>query len=160
MTKSTFFGVGVVEVSRCSTSAAQSTRVRCVPGDDAAPAGQRLDPHEDRARPAAHVLGVHLAVADLARRGSGRGRGRGVGRASRPCTPPESRVEAAGVDVEDVLHPRHELAVGLGRDGPALLQMRTKRLFLNAFPMVEWSRSGMSSINATCFSSSRSDQRG
>ena len=25
--------------------------------------------------------------------------------------------------------------------------------------MVEWSRSGMSSINATCFSSSRSDQR-
>ena len=37
--------------------------------------------------------------------------------------------------------------------------MRTKRPLFNALPMVEWSRSGRSSINATCFSSSRSDQR-
>ena len=93
------------------------------------------------------------------RRGSGRGRGPGAGRASRPCTPPARRVVGAGVDVQDVLHPGDELAVGLGRDGPALLQMRAKCRFFNTRPMVEWSRSGMSSTSATCFSSSRSDQR-
>src|SRR4051812_50190598 len=65
----------------------------------------------------------------------------------------------AGVDVEDVFHPGGELAVRRGWDGPALLQVRTKRPLFRVLPMVEWSRSGRSSINATCFSSSRSDQR-
>ena len=37
--------------------------------------------------------------------------------------------------------------------------MRTKRPLFNTFPIVEWSKSGMSSIKATCFSNSRSDQR-
>src|SRR5665811_1240562 len=129
------------------------------PGHDPAPAGQRFDPHEDRARPVAHVLGVLLAV--MTRRGGDRVTGMAqelVGLLVH-AHHRQRRIPGPGVDVQDVLHPRHELPVGLGRDGPALLQMRTKRPLLSVFPMVEWSRSGMSSINATCRSSSRSDQR-
>ena len=128
-------------------------------GDDAPPARQGLDPAEDRARPTARVLAVLPAVAT---RGGEDGFtsvpeelvGLLVHTHHRHC-----RVVGASIDVEDVLHPRHELPVGLGRDGPALLQMRTQRPLFKTFPMVEWSRSGMSSITATCFSSSRSDHR-
>ena len=46
-------------------------------------------------------------------------------------------VVGPGVDLQDVFHPGHELAVGFGRDGPALLQMRTKLRLLKARPIVE-----------------------
>src|SRR5512144_238298 len=96
-------------------------------GADAPPARQGLDPAEDRARPTAQVLGVLPAVAT---------RGGGDGFTSVPeelvgllvhAHHRRLRVTGAGVDAEDVLHPGDELCVGLGWDGPALLQMRTQR---------------------------------
>src|SRR5512144_2334 len=128
-------------------------------GADAPPARQGLDPAEDRARPTAQVLGVLPAVAT---------RGGGDGFTSVPeelvgllvhAHHRRLRVTGAGVDFEDVFHPGDELCVGLGWAGPALLQMRTQRPRFKTFPMVEWSRSGRSSVSATCFSSNRSDQR-
>ena len=46
-------------------------------------------------------------------------------------------IVGSGVDREDVLHPGGELGVGVRRDGPALLQMRTQFRFFNTRPMVE-----------------------
>src|SRR5205814_7914156 len=68
-------------------------------------------------------------------------------------------IAAPGVDREDVFHRRGEGRVRLRWDGPAFLQMRTQFRFLRTRPMVEWSRSGMSSRRATCFSSNRNDHR-
>src|SRR4051794_18885232 len=55
-----------------------------------------------------------------------------------------ARVMRVGVEVEDVFHPGGELAVRMehvgGWDGPALLQVRTKRPLFRVLPMVEWSR--------------------
>src|SRR4051794_12165528 len=69
------------------------------------------------------------------------------------------RIVGEGVGGEDVLHCGDERGVRVGWDRPALLQMRTKFRFFKSRPMLEWSRSGTSSIKATCFSNSRSDQR-
>ncbi|WP_417564727.1 hypothetical protein [Microbacterium sp.] len=49
----------------------------------------------------------------------------------------DARVERAVVDVQDVLHPGGELAVGVRRDRPALLLMRTKPPFFRVRPIVE-----------------------
>ena len=68
-------------------------------------------------------------------------------------------VIAPGIDREDIFHPGRELRVRLRRDSPARFQVRTKFRFFKTLPMVEWSRSGMSSTSTTCFSSSRSDHR-
>ena len=128
-------------------------------GVDSTPSGQRLNPHEDRARPAAHVLAVLTSV--LA--GTGPDRVTGMGEElvgllvhADHRTP---RVMDPGIHREDVFHPGRELRVRLRRDRPARLQMRTQFRFFRTRPMVEWSRSGMSSTNATCFSNSRSDHR-
>src|SRR5205085_1599130 len=47
------------------------------------------------------------------------------------------RVIAAVADREHILHPRRELRVRPGRDGPALLQVRAKFCFLT--PVRSWS---------------------
>ena len=129
-------------------------------GVDVAPAAQRLDPDEDRAGAVADVLAVLSAVAA----GDGGDRVAGVAeqlvRASRPCTPP------AGADRRVGRRRRGRLpsaaansALACGGMVQHCLQMRTKFRFFNTRPMVEWSRSGRSSTNATCFSSSRNDHR-
>ena len=47
------------------------------------------------------------------------------------------RVVGAVVDLQDVFHPGDELAVGVRRDRPAPLQMRTKPPFFRVRPIVE-----------------------
>ena len=47
------------------------------------------------------------------------------------------RVVGAVVDLQHVLHPRDELAVGFGRDRPARFQVRTKPPFFRVRPIVE-----------------------
>src|SRR5215203_1928676 len=129
-------------------------------GVDVAPAPQRFDPDEDRAGAAAAVLVVLDAVT--ARGGGDRVTGvveELVGLLVH-ADHRSARVVATGVDGQHVLHPGDELCQAAGRrDGPALPQMRTKFRFFNTRPIVEWSRSGSSSINATRSSSSRSDHR-
>ncbi len=98
-------------------------------GVDPASAVEGFDPHEDRAGPVADVLGALLQIVS----GAGRDRVAGV---------PEElvrllvhthhrhrRIQPAVVDLQHVLHPGHELAAGVRRDRPALLQMRTKPPF-------------------------------
>src|SRR3954454_18344134 len=66
-----------------------------------------------------------------------------------------ARIVRAGVGVRDILHPGGKLPAGLGRDRPALLQVRAKPCFFKTRPIVGWSRSGMSATSAACFSSRR-----
>lgn len=47
------------------------------------------------------------------------------------------RVVGAVVDLQDVFHPGDELAVGVRRDRPAPLQVRTKPPFFRVRPIVE-----------------------
>jgi len=128
-------------------------------GLDSTPPSQGFDPHEDRAGPVTHVLAVLTQVTPR----FGRDRvtdvvqelvGLLIHADHRP-----HRIMNPGVDREDVFHPGCELSVRLRRDRPARLQMRTQFRFFNTRPMVEWSRSGMSSTSTTCFSSNRSDHR-
>src|SRR5215204_4803967 len=106
-------------------------------GLDPTPAGQRLDPAEDRARPMAHILGVFSVVASWGGRDRRSGMSQELVRLLVHAHHRNRGVVRAGVDVQDVLHPGGKLSIRLRRDGPALLQMRTKRRFFNTRPMVE-----------------------
>src|SRR5262249_15755554 len=79
------------------------------------------------------------------------------------CLAPRARppvgLVRAGVDGGHVFHRRHEGAVGLGRDHPALPPMRFETVFLSVRWIVEsLARSTMPS-STTLFSNSRNVQR-
>ena len=152
-------GVGIVDGEQALNLVGPVDPGTPGPGDDAAGACERLDPYEDRAGAVPDVLGIFFEVVA----GAGGDRVAGMGEELVGLLVHahhrRGRVQRAGVHVQDVLHARGELAAAVRRDGPALLQMRTTCPLLRTLPIVEWSRSGMSSIRATCFSSSRSDQR-
>src|SRR5262249_58353506 len=128
-------------------------------GIHAPPAAQRFDPAEDRASPRPDVLAVLETVA------AGPPRARITGVAEQlvwllvHAHHRARRVVRTAVDRPDVLHPRRELRICPRRNGPALLQVRTKFRFFSTRPMVEWSRFGMSSASPACFSNSRRDHR-
>ncbi len=108
-----------------------------VAGHDATLARQWLDPYEDRAGSAPHVLAVLAAVA--------------AGRCGDRITGVRKElvgllvhahhrhlgVVRAGVDVQDVFHPGGEFPVGRRWDGPAFLQMRAQRPLFSTRPIVE-----------------------
>src|SRR3954452_24170552 len=96
-------------------------------GHDPATAGQGLDPHEERACPAANLLGALAAVTPWRRRDRVAGVPEELVGLLIHAPHRNARVMRTGVDVEDVFHPGGELAVRRGWDGPALLQVRTKR---------------------------------
>ena len=106
-------------------------------GIHAPPPAQRFDPAEDRASPRPDVLAVLETVAA----GSPRDRITGVAEQLVwllvHAHHRARRVVRTAVGRQDVLHPRPELRIRPRRNGPALLQVRTKFRFFSTRPMVE-----------------------
>lgn len=103
----------------------------------AAPAGQGLGPHEDRARPVAHVFGILTGHPSRRGRGAWAGVGQQLQRFLIHHDNRMSRIVRAGVHAEHVFHRGHERGVLLGRDRPARLQVRLKCPLFSTRPMVE-----------------------
>lgn len=130
-------GVGVVDLEEARDLGGPVNPGPPRAGIDPALPGEGFDPHEDRAGAVADVLRILFAVMawagwDRLPRVSEQLVGLLVHAHHRHI-----RVIRSVIDLQDVLHAGHELAVGLGRDRPALGQMKTKPLFLRSLPIVE-----------------------
>jgi len=137
MTSTTVPGLGVVAGEHPLDLAGPADLGATGLGIHAPPPAQRFDPAEDRAGSGPDILAVHKTVT------AGPGGDRITDMAEqlvRLLVHAHHRMRWviwAGVDRQDVLHPRCELRIRAWWNGPALLQVRTKFRFFKTRPMVE-----------------------